>query len=117
MHFIELNLRFGASGYAVTQCGANLPVMLADCLLKGKPVDMDIAMKTTGKTFVSEIVMTNEYIKGSLSMVEVKKLMSENDVYFIKDDEDVNPYRHYKKFFLPATVLKGLYTVKRWMAS
>lgn len=117
MHFIELNLRYGASGYAVTQCGANLPMMLADCLLEGKPVDMDIAMKTTGKTFVSEIVMTNEYIKGSLSMAEVKKLMSENDIYFIKDDEDVNPYRHYKKYFLPATMLKVLYTVKRWMAS
>jgi len=117
MHFIELNLRYGASGYAVTQCGANLPVMLADCLLKGKPIDTDIMVKTTGKTFVSEIVMTNEYIKGTMSPREVKELMSSNDIYFIKDDEDVNPYRHYKKFFLPATVLKALYAVKRRMAS
>ena len=113
MHFIELNLRYGASGYAVTQCGANLPAMLADYLLKGKPIDTDIAVKTTGKTFVSEIVMTNEYIKGTMGPGEVKKLMSSNDIYFIKDDEDVNPYRHYRKFFLPATLLKVLYTVKR----
>ena len=117
MHFIELNLRFGASGYAITQCGANLPAMLADCLLKGEPIDTALAVKTTGKTFVSEIVMTNEYIKGVMRPREVIKLMTTNDIYFIKDLEDSKPYRHYKKFFLPATALKVLYTLKRKLAA
>ncbi|MBR2028345.1 MAG: ATP-grasp domain-containing protein [Oscillospiraceae bacterium] len=113
MHFIELNLRYGASGHAVTESGANLPVMFADYKLKGQPVDTDISVKTTGKTFVSEIVMMSEYIKGTMSPGTVKNLMTSNDIYFIKDDEDPAPYRHYSRFYLPATALKILYTAKR----
>lgn len=114
MHFIELNLRFGASGYAITQSGADLPVMLADCLLKGKSIDTGIAVKTTGKTFVSEIVMMSEYIKGTMTPAKVKSLMTSNDIYFIKNvDDDTKPYRHYRRFFVPATALKVLYTAKR----
>ena len=59
MYFVEINMRFGASGYAVTKCGVNLPGMYADYMLTGKPLDMGCKV-TPGKTFVSEKVLIEE---------------------------------------------------------
>ena len=113
LHFIELNMRYGASGYAVTENGANLPGAFADYMLAGRQMPADLAVKTTGTTFVSEKVMVEEYIKGPLSAGKVKQLIAQADVHFIKNDRDTAPYRHFKKFFVPATAMKLAYTAKR----
>ena len=51
MYFTELNLRYGASGYAVTESGANLPGMFADYMLLDKPIDLSCSLEKTGKLF------------------------------------------------------------------
>ena len=66
MYFVEINMRFGASGYAVTKSGVNLPGMYADHMLSGKPLDMACEV-TPGMTFVSEKVLIEEYTMGRLS--------------------------------------------------
>jgi len=110
MYFIELNLRFGGSGYAITQSGVNLPGMFADYMVLGKPIDLNCKIERTGSTFVSEKIMIEEYLNGFLTMDEMKHIMKESDIHFIKDESDKKPYRHFRKFYLVALLLR----FKRW---
>jgi len=104
MYFVELNMRFGASGYAVTQSGANLPGMFADYMLLGKPVDSDCKIEKAGKTFISEKVMLEEYIKSYLDKSGMHKHMADVDVHFIQNAQDPKPYQHFKKFYTIAAL-------------
>ena len=99
MYFVELNMRFGASGYAVTESGANLPGMFADYMLFKKPVDPNCRIDEAGKTFISEKVMIEEYISGYLTKEEMSKHMKAVDVHFVSNEKDPKPYRHFKKFY------------------
>lgn len=112
MYFVELNMRFGASGYAVTESGVNLPGMFADYMIGGKPVDMECSIDAPGKRFVSEKVLIEEYAMGRLPMSRVRSSMKEVDVHFVKNDADKKPYRHFKKFYLIAAVMRVLYKIK-----
>lgn len=112
MYFVELNMRFGASGYAVTQSGVNLPGMFADYMISGKPIDMNCKIEKAGKTFISEKVMLDEYTKSFLTMDDVKKKMKEVDVHFVKNEQDPRPYRHFKKFYPVAAVMRVVYAIK-----
>ena len=111
MYFVELNMRFGASGYAVTESGSNLPGMFADYMLLGKPVDTASCIDAAGKMFISEKVMIEEYIAGYLSEEDMKKRMDEVDVHFVKNDLDPKPYKHFQKFYKVAKMQR------RYMAS
>ena len=107
LYFTELNLRYGASGHAVTLSGANLPAMFADYMLKGKPIDMNCAV-TPGKTFISEKIMLDEYMNGYLTKAEMKQQMKDADIHFIYDPQDPAAYRHFKKFYPAADLMKKL---------
>ena len=107
MYFVELNLRFGGSGYAVTESGVNLPAMFADYMLLNKPVPKDTVV-IPGKTFLSEKVLMEEYISGFLTLSEVKKHMAKVDITFVKDEQDPGPYRYFKRIYVLATL-------KRWI--
>ena len=109
MYFVEINMRFGASGYAVTKCGVNLPGMYADYMLTGKPLDMGCKV-TPGKTFVSEKVLIEEYTMGRLSWSDLKRAMKESDVHFVKNDDDRKAYRHFRKFYPLAALMRFVYT-------
>lgn len=109
MYFVELNMRFGASGYAVTQSGVNLPGMFADYMLMNKPIDMDCAIEQPGKLFISEKVMIEEYMKSFLTKSEMNQLMESVDIHFVKNDKDSRPYRHFKKFYFIASIMRGYY--------
>lgn len=106
MYFIELNLRFGGSGYAVTKSGVNLPAMYADYMLKNKPIDLNAKIEESGKTFVSERIMIEEYQEGFITREEMKKCIMESDIHFVKDDEDKKPYKHFQKFYFVAALMK-----------
>lgn len=106
MYFVELNLRYGASGYLVTACGANLPGMFADYMLQGKHINKRCCVEETGKTFISEKVMIDEYQGGFLSKQGMMECMDEVDFHFVKNDEDPKPYKHFKKFYRVATVMR-----------
>ena len=105
LYFTELNLRYGASGHAVTLSGANLPGMFADYMLKDKPIDLSCKV-TPGKTFISEKIMLDEYMNGYLTKAEMKQQMKSADIHFIFDPQDPAAYRHFKKFYPAADVMK-----------
>ncbi len=115
--FTELNLRFGGSGYAVTQSGVNLPGMFADYMLKGKAVDLSCAVKETGKYFVNEKVMLDEYAHDYLSKYEVKRIIDRADIHFIKDEDDPLAWKHLKIFYNLVDKLKWLIRFKLWYSS
>ncbi len=94
VYFVELNLRYGGSGYAIVESGANLPGMFADYMLMNKPVDMDCCVQP-GKTFLNERVMLGEYKEWHLTRAEMKKWMKKVDIHFIYDEEDPKPYRRF----------------------
>lgn len=98
VYFTELNLRFGASGYAVTRSGVNLPGMFADYMLKGKCIDADCVLKQIGKSFVSEKVLLDECIYGYLTKDGMKDRMKSADIHFVKDEDDPKAYSHFRKF-------------------
>lgn len=112
VYFVELNMRFGASGYAVTKCGVNLPAMFADYMLMGKPIDMDCQVTESDKLFVSEKVLIDEYANNFVSWEELKQYMNEADIHFVKNEEDPKPYRHFKNFYHVARVFRPIYAAK-----
>ena len=112
-YFVELNLRYGASGFAVTRSGVNLPAMYADYRINGIPVDLNRAAENDGKRFVSEKVMMDEYARGFLSLHQIRKLMKQTQIHFIENADDPRPYRHFRKFYLFAMATRVLFRLKR----
>lgn len=112
MYFVELNLRFGGSGYAITASGVNLPGMFADYMLMNKPIDMNVVLTETGKNFINEKIMIEEYTQAYLTMAEMKQKMKEAEIHFIDNDVDKRPYRHFKKFFFIASLRRMAYIMK-----
>lgn len=115
LYFNELNLRFGASGFAITDAGVNLPKMLVDCL-QNKEIDIN-QMITREGLFVNEKVAYEDMNDGYISYKEYKRYLSCSDYSFIKNSDDPNPYvqftkhtkRHYKqiiKYILRCLKLK-----------
>lgn len=97
VYFVELNLRYGASGYALTKCGANMPAMFADYMLKNEPLDKECKIDKPYKTFVSEKVILDEYIEGILTFDEMQEYLNSADITFIKDETDPKAFKHYQK--------------------
>ena len=112
VYFVEVNMRFGGSGYAITASGVNLPGMFADYMLAGKPIDMDIKLEKPGKRFVSEKVLIEEYIKNRMTMDKVNEIMDYVDIHFIKDEEDAQPFKHFRKFYKIAALYRMIYKIK-----
>lgn len=112
VYFVELNMRFGASGYAVTKCGVNLPGMFADYMISGKPIDMECQVMETDKVFISEKVMIDEYANNYITWEQLKQYMDEADIHFVMNDEDPRPYNHFKKFYRVAKVMRPIYAEK-----
>lgn len=106
MYFVELNLRFGGSGYAITKSGLNLPGMYADYKLLDKPIDFDAKVDQPGKVFVNERILLDEYVRGRLSAKEAKNLLSRAEIFFMKSDEDRPSSKHFKRFGPVATVTR-----------
>ena len=115
LYFTELNLRYGASGHAITLSGANLPGMFADYMLKGKPIDMNCKIEEPGKTFVSEKILMDEYITGHITRQDIRKKMAAADLHFVYDPQDPAAYKYFKKFYPFATFLRfyNAYKAKR----
>lgn len=112
MYFVELNLRFGASGYAITGSGVNLPGMFADYMYFETPIDPSRTIENPGKLFISEKVMLEEYVKGYLTKTEMEQKMQEVDIHFVQNDADQAAYRHFKKFYPVAKLMKLVHKLK-----
>lgn len=112
MYFVEVNMRFGASGYAVTESGVNLPAMFADYMFFDRPIDMNCRIEAPGKRFVSEKVLIEEYMMGRLPKAKIKEYMDAVDVHFVKCEDDMKAYRHFRKFYPIATLMRVVYKMK-----
>ncbi len=112
VYFVELNFRAGASTHVLTDSGVNLPGMLADYLVKGIAVDENCCTNESGKRFVSEKVLMEEYARSDANLTKVKQCMQEADVYFIKNQKDPKPYRYFKRFYVVAALMRLPYRLR-----
>ena len=80
--------------------------MFADYMLFGKMFDKNCKITNSGKRFVSEKVLLEEYAKGRVSKKKFRECMNEADIYFIKNSEDKQAYRHFRKFYLIAACMR-----------
>lgn len=93
MYFNELNLRFGASGYAVTATGINLPQFFLESL-KGGCRNLN-NMRVKECLFVNEKVACDDYNNGYISISDYKEKISQSNICFIKSIEDNGPYEEF----------------------
>lgn len=106
IYFVELNMRYGASGYALTKGGANLPAMFADYMFHGTPVDKSCHINNVGATFTSEKVLIDEYREGLIEREQIDELMEKADIHFLKSDTDPKPYKHMVSLYPKAKELR-----------
>jgi hypothetical protein len=105
LYFVELNFRAGASIRVFTKDDINLPAMFANRFLKNKAIDATCKMECAGRSFISEKVLLEEYVRSDADYSKVKACLDTADVHFIKDEKDPNPYQHFKKYFFVASRL------------
>ncbi|NLY87362.1 MAG: ATP-grasp domain-containing protein [Clostridiales bacterium] len=95
--FIEINFRYGASGYTITKNGVNLPQMMVSYMKDGK-MPCDELIKTDKCCgFVSEKVLLEEYEEGFIDAKTVKRIIEDAEILFVKDDKDEKPFRQLMK--------------------
>lgn len=97
MYFNELNLRFGASGYAITHQGINLPDMMIQALMGNQWYDDSVKDKEISGVFVNEKVNLEDYLTGFCGLRRMFEIHKQGDFSFIKDDDDPQPYNIFKK--------------------
>jgi hypothetical protein len=111
LYFLEVNLRYGASGYVVTCDGINLPGMFADYMLKGIPIPEESELLTHDlnnkpdenggeqpiTAFVSEKVLLENYSEGAATEEEIMTAFDSDCIHFIKNEDDPGPYAVFSK--------------------
>lgn len=90
IYFNELNMRFGASGFAMTGSGVNMPEMLIHSLLS-ESVDTSTSI-VQSNAFASEKVLLQKVGAGQMKIAEYNRIVREADLRFVKDDSDPQPY-------------------------
>lgn len=105
LYFNELNLRFGAAGYAITKAGVNLPQIFIKKLLGKDNIQLN---QISNKFFVSEKVNLEDFETGYKSWKEYNKTNSKANFGFIKDEDDIKPYIIFKKKEMYAYLKKAL---------
>lgn len=92
IYFNELNMRFGASGYAMTALGVNMPAMLIKSLTTLKSdFDYDDSKLKKQAFFVSEKVCYQLLLKKKITKNEYNKVLRDANVRFIDVKYDRKP--------------------------
>lgn len=91
IYFSEMNLRCGASVYAVSEAGSNLPGMLADSYFR-VGADTEKPVKTI--RFVNEKELLAGWRVGHISSVAFLKALAD-PVRYLRDREDPGPWRRF----------------------
>ena len=90
LYFGEMNLRFGASGYAVTKMGVNLPAMLVKHL-KGEDYSGVTQRLANTATYVNERMCLDDWCYGHITENEFRMIIQKANIKFVYDDADMGP--------------------------
>lgn len=107
IYFNELNLRFGASGYAVTRTGINLPAAFINSVFPYVFPSNKIKVVKEEVTYLNEKVNFDSYINGFIPLTHYKKNLN-SDIKFIQSREDPKPYRFFLIWSLYMRIKKSL---------
>ena len=99
-YFGEMNMRYGASGYALFKNGINLPGMLLEELQGRKGMPMCMQTFKGHATFMNERVCIDDWISGKMSLIQLRRELKERERGFVYDLEDPKPYLHMKRTIL-----------------
>ncbi len=112
IYFVELNFRAGASMYALVDDKVNPIAQFADCILNETKVSNQISQEKINKKFISEKILLEEFVRSDVDKSELKNNLKSSDIFFIKDEEDVEPYKHFKKYYKIGSLLRIPYKVR-----
>lgn len=113
-YFDEINLRFGGSGYAVTKAGANLPAMFVDFMTTGKYAAIEVP-SSTNLTFVNERICIDEWYAMNTKTKDFRKEINSANISFIKDDQDSEPYRMFKRYYALQKRKRAIRILLSWL--
>ena len=99
LYFVEMNLRFGGSGYAVTKMGVNLPGMFVKSIC-GEPYSDMNQFVTSSAVYVNERMCMDDWYLGHITLKECHQYIDNADITFVGDTDDPNPNRSMRKVFL-----------------
>lgn len=103
VYFNEINMRFGASGFAVTYSGVNLPEMLIKTLLEEHITNKKQNFAFSSKIFANEKVCLQEYTSNAITWKQFWKMINDADFNFVKVADDPKPFKEFKR---QATILR-----------
>ena len=103
MFFNELNVRFGANGFALSYSYLNLPGIFICYLLGNKNLSGENLGNSDSLIFANENILRQMYLEGILSLKDYKKFCRSANINAIKHQEDLAPYYAFKRadFILP----------------
>lgn len=113
-YFSELNLRYGGSGYAVVKMGVNLPSMFVEKVL-GNEVRDSNRLIDSDSIFFNERMGYNDLINGYISTNEYFHYVRSSNIFFIKDNDDYEPYKAYAKTLRTAFLKCWAKKTLRWI--
>ncbi len=88
-YFNELNLRYGAAGYALTASGINLPAYYVESLQNGKVVYDSYSVEfQSGLTFVNEKAAFEYYQAGYSGLLDFLRSLKEAEQHFMLTRSD-----------------------------
>ena len=100
VYFNELNVRFGASGYAVTKGALNLPGVFIHHMMGKQDNSKDLEYLEDSlvsdfpvQTFANEKTCLDMLYFGTINYWQYKRSLHKADIRFIKDDDDPRPFR------------------------
>ena len=106
LYFNEFNARLGASAYALTASSVNLPSIFINYLVDG---DLHEEKKSVpDASFVNEKTLLDQYFYKEIRYCQYKHAMEESDIFFLKDENDMAPFKIFIKY------KKGLPSLYMW---
>ena len=98
-YFGELNLRIGASAYAITKMGVNLPAMFVK-YISGEDIDGMQRQFEGSAVYVNERICLKDWYNNKIATKEYRTIVRSAEISFVADDDDPDPYKIYNKRFV-----------------
>ncbi len=114
LYFNELNVRYGASGFALNKV-INLPGAFINYLLTGEKFTHSVIDEFKEYSFVSEKVIRDMYYDDMISYKDFKSYIKDADILSLKYDNDNDPYKTFCRIYSFLPLRKRSHLVKMWI--